>query len=156
TALDIKMNPETLLDKAIKESFDKYLAMREELDINKPISLMSFGTILAKHMRSKNIFEDLEVSSEINACSIYVKVRTEEDGDEKLEDYLLMFKNETHNHPTEIEPFGGASTCLGGAIRDPLSGRAYVYQSMRVTGAGNILENALETRKGKLPQVKIT
>lgn len=88
---------------------------------------MNFGTILAKYMRSKNIFEDLEISSEINACSIYVKVRTEENGQEKLEDYLLMFKNETHNHPTEIEPFGGASTCLGGAIRDPLSGRAYVY-----------------------------
>ncbi|MDD7463648.1 MAG: phosphoribosylformylglycinamidine synthase [Anaerococcus sp.] len=156
TALDIKMNPESLIDQAIKESFDKYLAMRDELDIQKPISLMSFGTILAKYMRKKNIFDDIEVSSEINACSIYVKVRTEEDGEEKLEDYLLMFKNETHNHPTEIEPFGGASTCLGGAIRDPLSGRAYVYQAMRVTGAGNILENALDTREGKLPQVKIT
>lgn len=156
TALDIDMKPETLLDKAIKESFDAYLDMRNELGINKPISLMSFGTILSKYMREKDIFEDLEISSEINACSVYVKVRTEKDGEEKLEDYLLMFKNETHNHPTEIEPFGGASTCLGGAIRDPLSGRAYVYQAMRVTGAGNILENALDTREGKLPQVKIT
>ncbi|MDD7305325.1 MAG: phosphoribosylformylglycinamidine synthase [Peptoniphilaceae bacterium] len=156
TNLDINIKPVTLLDKAIKETFDKYLAMREELGLKKPISLMDLSTLLTKYMRSKDIFEDIEVSSEINACSIYVKVRSEKNGEEKLEDYLLMFKNETHNHPTEIEPFGGASTCIGGAIRDPLSGRAFVYQAMRVSGAGNILEKVSSTLDGKLPQVKIT
>lgn len=156
TSLDIEFETKTMLDKAIKESFDKYLKLREELGIKKPINLMSFGTILSKYMRSKNEFDDLEVSSEINACSVYVKVRVEKDGKEELEDYLLMFKNETHNHPTEIEPFGGASTCLGGAIRDPLSGRSYVYQAMRITGAGNILEKVEDTIEGKLAQRKIT
>lgn len=156
TFLDIDFDAKTKLDQAIENSFKTYLDMREELGITKPINLMSFGTILSKYMRSRGEFEDLEISSEINACSIYVKVRVEKDGKEDLEDYLLMFKNETHNHPTEIEPFGGASTCLGGAIRDPLSGRAYVYQAMRVTGAGNILEDLDKTREGKLPQVKIT
>lgn len=156
TYLDIEFNTATLLDEAIRDSFEKYLQMRRVLDINKPINLMSFGTILAKYMRANNNFDDLEVSSEINACSIYTKVRVLKDGKESLEDYLLMFKNETHNHPTEIEPFGGASTCLGGAIRDPLSGRAYVYQSMRLSGAANIKEDYSETLEGKLPQAKIT
>ena len=156
TYLDIEFDTATLLDEAIRDSFEKYLQMRKVLDIKKPINLMSFGTILAKYMRTNDNFDDLEVSSEINACSIYTKVRVLKDGKESLEDYLLMFKNETHNHPTEIEPFGGASTCLGGAIRDPLSGRAYVYQAMRLSGAANIKEDYSETLAGKLPQAKIT
>ena len=156
TYLDIEFDTATLLDEAIRDSFEKYLQMRRVLNIEKPINLMSFGTILAKYMRANDNFADLEVSKEINACSIYTKVRVEVDGKEKIEDYLLMFKNETHNHPTEIEPFGGASTCLGGAIRDPLSGRAYVYQAMRLSGAANILEDYNQTLAGKLPQAKIT
>ena len=156
TFLDIEFDTATLLDEAIRDSFEKYLQMRRVLDIKKPINLMSFGTILAKYMRANDNFADLEVSEEINACSIYTKVRVVRDGKESIEDYLLMFKNETHNHPTEIEPFGGASTCLGGAIRDPLSGRAYVYQAMRLSGAGNIKESYDQTLEGKLPQAKIT
>lgn len=156
TFLDIEFDTATLLDEAIRDSFEKYLQMRRVLDIKKPINLMSFGTILSKYMRKNDNFDDLEVSSEINACSIYTKVRVLKDGKESLEDYLLMFKNETHNHPTEIEPFGGASTCLGGAIRDPLSGRAYVYQAMRLSGAANIKEDYKDTLKGKLAQSKIT
>lgn len=156
TFLDINIEAKTKLDKAIKESFNKYLKMREDLSITKPINLMSFGTILSKYMRANDNFEDLEISKEINACSVYTKVRVLKDGKESLEDYLLMFKNETHNHPTEIEPFGGASTCLGGAIRDPLSGRSYVYQAMRLSGAGNIKESYEDTLEGKLPQAKIT
>ena len=156
TFLDIEFDTATLLDEAIRDSFEKYLQMRRALDIKKPINLMSFGTILSKYMRKNDNFDDLEVSSEINACSIYTKVRVLKDGKESLEDYLLMFKNETHNHPTEIEPFGGASTCLGGAIRDPLSGRAYVYQAMRLSGAANIKEDYKATLRGKLAQSKIT
>ena len=156
TFLDIEFDTATLLDEAIRDSFEKYLQMRRVLDIKKPINLMSFGTILTKYMRKNENFEDLEISNEINACSIYTKVRVLKDGKESIEDYLLMFKNETHNHPTEIEPFGGASTCLGGAIRDPLSGRAYVYQAMRLSGAGNIKEDYEKTLEGKLPQAKIT
>ena len=156
TYLDINIEAKTLLDEAIKESFDKYLKMRDELGLTKPINLMSFGTILSKYMRANDNFDDLEVSKEINACSVFTKVRVLRDGKESLEDYLLMFKNETHNHPTEIEPFGGASTCLGGAIRDPLSGRSYVYQAMRLSGAGNIKEAYEDTLEGKLPQAKIT
>ncbi|MDU2558271.1 MAG: phosphoribosylformylglycinamidine synthase [Anaerococcus prevotii] len=156
TYLDINIEAKTLLDEAIKKSFEKYLKMRDELGIKKPINLMSFGTILSKYMRANDNFDDLEVSKEINACSVFTKVRVLKDGKESLEDYLLMFKNETHNHPTEIEPFGGASTCLGGAIRDPLSGRSYVYQAMRLSGAGNIKEAYEDTLEGKLPQAKIT
>lgn len=156
TFLDIEFDTKTKLDKAIKESFDEYLKIREELKIEKPINLMSFGTILSKYMRSKNEFDDLEISSEINACSVKIKVRVDVDGVDETRDYLLMFKNETHNHPTEIEPFGGASTCLGGAIRDPLSGRAFVYQAMRITGAANPLTSLEDTLEGKLPQIKIT
>lgn len=155
TELEISFDIKTELDKEIKKSFDYYLKLREELNIKKPISLMSFGTILAKYLRQNGKLEDLEVSSEINACSVKIKVKVEKDGKEELQDYLLMFKNETHNHPTEIEPIGGASTCLGGAIRDPLSGRAFVYQAMRISGAGNILAPISETLEGKLPQKKI-
>ena len=156
TGLDISFDPKTDLDKIIKESFDKYLKIRKDLSIKKPISLMSFGTILAKQLRANGKLEDLEVSSEINACSVKVKVRVEKEGKEELEDYLLMFKNETHNHPTEIEPLGGASTCLGGAIRDPLSGRSFVYQAMRISGSADPRKAVSETLEGKLPQRKIT
>ena len=112
---------------------------------------MDLATIGAKELRRAGILTDLDESEEINACSVKITV----DHDGKAEDWLLMFKNETHNHPTEIEPFGGAATCLGGAIRDPLSGRSYVYQAMRLTGAGDPLTPASETLPGKLPQRKI-
>ena len=112
---------------------------------------MDLATISMKELRKTGYLDDLEVSEEINACSVEITIHTT-DGDEQ---WLLMFKNETHNHPTEIEPFGGAATCLGGAIRDPLSGRAYVYQSMRITGAGDPRKSLEETIKGKLPQRKI-
>ena len=118
----------------------------------KSFCLMELATIGARYLRKKGLLEDLEVSEENNACSIYVNV----DVDGKPEKWLLQFKNETHNHPTEIEPFGGAATCLGGAIRDPLSGRAYVYQAMRVTGAGDICRPVSETLPGKLPQKQIS
>lgn len=156
TGLNIEFNIETKLDEEIKKSFDYYLQLREKLNITKPISLMSFGTILAKFLRKEGKLEDLEISSEINACSIKIKVRVDVDGKEELKDYLLMFKNETHNHPTEIEPIGGASTCLGGAIRDPLSGRAFVYQAMRISGAANPFTSLEDTLEGKLSQKKIT
>ncbi|MEG0771269.1 MAG: phosphoribosylformylglycinamidine synthase [Clostridia bacterium] len=133
----------------IKEAYDLYITAREDLNRkNKPICLMDIATIGMKYLKSQNKMPDLDLSDEINACS--VKIKVEIDG--KIEDYLLMFKNETHNHPTEIEPFGGAATCLGGAIRDPLSGRVYVYQAMRVTGAASPYN---DTIKGKLPQRKI-
>ena len=109
---------------------------------------MDMAVIAMKEMRKKGMLDDLDVSDEINACSINIDVET----DKGVEKYLLMFKNETHNHPTEIEPFGGAATCLGGAIRDPLSGRTYVYQAMRVTGAADPTVPVEETLKGKLPQ----
>ena len=128
----------------IQRAFDEYLAVR---DAKKDISLMDLGTIGAKIVKPAN----LDVSEEINACSIKIRAKI----DEKLEDWLVMFKNETHNHPTEIEPFGGAATCLGGAIRDPLSGRSYVYQAMRVTGAADPRKKFAETLPGKLPQKKI-
>ncbi|MBE6113472.1 MAG: phosphoribosylformylglycinamidine synthase [Erysipelotrichaceae bacterium] len=121
------------------------------IETKRPLTLMDLATISMKELRKTGYLDDLEVSEEINACSVEVKIQTSE-GEE---DWLLMFKNETHNHPTEIEPFGGAATCLGGAIRDPLSGRAYVYQSMRITGAGDPRKSLDETLKGKLPQRKL-
>ncbi|MBM6840925.1 phosphoribosylformylglycinamidine synthase [[Clostridium] spiroforme] len=121
------------------------------IDTDRPLTLMDLATISMKELRKAGYLDDMEVSEEINACSIEITVHTT-DGDEQ---WLLMFKNETHNHPTEIEPFGGAATCLGGAIRDPLSGRAYVYQSMRITGAGDPRKSLAETTPGKLPQRKI-
>ena len=133
----------------IKSSLDLYRSMRNELHRqSKDICLMDIATIGARHLKTKGYLDDLEQSEENNACSVYVDV----DVDGQKERWLLMFKNETHNHPTELEPFGGASTCLGGAIRDPLSGRSYVYQAMRVTGAGNIYMPVTETIQGKLPQ----
>ena len=126
-----------------------YYKMRKDLDReNKKLCLMDLGTIGAKYLKKIGRLDDLEESEENNACSSFVTI----DVDGEPEKWLLQFKNETHNHPTEIEPFGGASTCLGGAIRDPLSGRAYVYQAMRVTGAGNIYAEVSDTIPGKLPQ----
>ncbi|WP_296879195.1 phosphoribosylformylglycinamidine synthase [Thomasclavelia sp.] len=121
------------------------------IDTKRPLTLMDLATISMKELRKTGYLDDLEVSEEINACSVEITVHTSE-GDEQ---WLLMFKNETHNHPTEIEPFGGAATCLGGAIRDPLSGRAYVYQSMRITGASDPRKSLEETIPGKLPQRKL-
>ena len=140
-------------DSFVKEEIESTLGMfhdiREELGrTEKPLCLMELATIGARYLRKKGLLDDMEVSEENNACSIFIDV----DVDGKQEKWLLQFKNETHNHPTEIEPFGGASTCLGGAIRDPLSGRAYVYQAMRVTGAGDIYKPVAETIPGKLPQ----
>ena len=139
----------------IKETYDTYLHYRDELYTkqgkNKPQTLMDLAVIGAKILKAQGKLQDLDESEEINACSVKIKV----DVDGKLEDWLLMFKNETHNHPTEIEPFGGAATCLGGAIRDPLSGRSYVYQAMRVTGAADPLVPVSETMEGKLPQKKL-
>ena len=142
-----------IADPEIAETYSLYLDLREELypGANRPITLMDMGTIAAKALKKRGILNDLDESEEINACS--VKIKVDVDGTEQ--DWLLMFKNETHNHPTEIEPFGGAATCLGGAIRDPLSGRSYVYQAMRITGAGNPLARYEETLPGKLPQRKI-
>ena len=141
------------LKEQIQQSYEKYLSLRQEVHQNrKEQTLMDMATIAGKYLRKHGKLEDLEVSDEINACSIEIKV----DVDGKEEDYLLMFKNETHNHPTEIEPFGGASTCIGGAIRDPLSGRSYIYQAMRITGAGDITKPVSETMEHKLPQSKIS
>lgn len=137
----------------LQATYDKYLAMREELGrTDKPQTLMDMATVFGRYARAKGQLDDLEVSDEINACSVEIEV----DVDGVKEPWLLMFKNETHNHPTEIEPFGGAATCIGGAIRDPLSGRAYVYQAMRISGAGDITQPVTATRQGKLPQQVIS
>ncbi len=140
---------ESFMKSELQDSLDLYHRIRKELGRSeKSVCLMDMATIGARYLRKKGLLEDLEVSEENNACSIFINV----DVDGKPEKWLLQFKNETHNHPTEIEPFGGASTCLGGAIRDPLSGRSYVYQAMRVTGAGDIYKPVSETMEGKLPQ----
>ena len=137
----------------LQATYDKYLMMRKDLKRQaKPTTLMELATIFGRFERANGRLDDMEVSDEINACSVEIAV----DVDGVKEPWLLMFKNETHNHPTEIEPFGGASTCIGGAIRDPLSGRAYVYQAMRITGAGDITAPISDTRTGKLPQQVIS
>lgn len=139
----------------IKKSYHAYMKSRDYVygeDTERKVNLMDIAVIAMKEMRKKGMLDDLDVSDEINACSINIDVET----DKGIEKYLLMFKNETHNHPTEIEPFGGAATCLGGAIRDPLSGRTFVYQAMRVTGAADPTVPVEETLKGKLPQRTIT
>ncbi len=144
---------ESFMKEDIDGTLNLYLKMRKELGReHKGLNLMDMATIGGRYLRKAGLLDDMEVSEENNACSIYVDV----DVDGRLEKWLLMFKNETHNHPTEIEPFGGAATCLGGAIRDPLSGRSYVYQAMRVTGAGDIYKPVAETLQGKLPQCVIT
>ncbi len=144
---------ESFISAEIRESLGLWNRMRADLGRDdKPLCLMDLATIGARWLRANGMLDDLEQSEENNACSIYVDV----DVDGEIEKWLLQFKNETHNHPTEIEPFGGASTCLGGAIRDPLSGRSYVYQAMRLTGAGDIYQPVGETLAGKLPQRVIT
>lgn len=139
--------------KQLQATYAKYIAMRDELGRSeKPQTLMDMATIFGRYERANGRLDDMEVSDEINACSVEIEV----DVDGVKEPWLLMFKNETHNHPTEIEPFGGAATCIGGAIRDPLSGRSYVYQAMRISGAGDITTPIAETRAGKLPQQVIS
>ncbi len=143
-------------DPAVKEAYERYLAARievygEEKAAARPQTLMDIATIGAKTLKKRGLLPELDESEEINACSIHVTATV--NGEDQ--DWLLMFKNETHNHPTEIEPFGGAATCIGGCIRDPLSGRAYVHQAMRVTGAGDPRKTIAETMAGKLPQRKI-
>ena len=139
--------------KQLQATYDKYIAMRDELGrTEKPQTLMDMATIFGRYERANGRLDDMEVSDEINACSVEIEV----DVNGVKEPWLLMFKNETHNHPTEIEPFGGAATCIGGAIRDPLSGRSYVYQAMRISGAGDITSPISATRAGKLPQQVIS
>ncbi len=138
-------------DAELEAAYRRYLAVREELGRTKPQNLMDIATVATKYLKAKGLLDKLDESEEINACT--VKIEIEVDG--KREPWLLLFKNETHNHPTEIEPFGGAATCIGGAIRDPLSGRAYVYAAMRVTGGADPTAPVSDTIPGKLPQRKI-
>ncbi len=139
-------------DPQVAKAYDRYLQMRHELGRDaKPVCLMDMGTLGARWLKAKGVLTGVDESDEVNACT--VKVKVDVDGEEQ--DWLYLFKNETHNHPTEIEPFGGAATCLGGAIRDPLSGRSYVYQAMRVTGAADPTVPVSETMPGKLPQRKL-
>ncbi len=138
-------------DALLQRTYEEYLAARREIGRTKPVNLMDLGTIAAKVLKKRGLLAKLDESEEINACTVKIKVTV----DGKEEDWLLLFKNETHNHPTEIEPFGGAATCIGGAIRDPLSGRSYVYAAMRVTGAGDPTVPVRETMRGKLPQRKL-
>ena len=138
-------------DADVEAAWQRYQAARAEIGRTKPVTLMDVGTIGAKVLASRGLLTDLDESEEINACTI--KMEAVVDGEKQ--DWLLLFKNETHNHPTEIEPFGGAATCIGGAIRDPLSGRAYVYQAMRVTGAADPTRPIEKTLKGKLPQKQL-
>ena len=154
TTFNTIINNVDIKDENIKKAYDAYLDLRKEVyagKTEKPLSLWDLATIGVKALKKDGKLKDLDESEEINACSVRIKV----DVDGEDQDWLLMFKNETHNHPTEIEPFGGAATCLGGAIRDPLSGRSYVYQAMRVTGAADPLLPIEDTLEGKLPQRKI-
>jgi phosphoribosylformylglycinamidine synthase len=149
-------------DEAVRRTYERYLEARREVygaaADTRPITLMDIATIGAKVLRKRGLLQNLDLSEEVNACSIRITATVARNGacEGQREDWLLMFKNETHNHPTEIEPFGGAATCIGGAIRDPLSGRAYVYQAMRVTGAGDPRLPVETTLPGKLPQRKLT
>ena len=146
----------TIDDPKVQAAYDAYLEARNEVygaDIaDRPITLMDIATITTKILRKRGMLANMDISEEVNACSIRINANV----DGKNESWFLMFKNETHNHPTEVEPFGGAATCVGGAIRDPLSGRAYVYQAMRITGAGNPLAAIEDTLPGKIPQRKLT
>ncbi len=132
----------------LKHEYDKYLSKKDLLKCNKPITLMDLATISAKYQRHIGNYKNLELSNEVNSCNFFTKVNNE--------DYIVMFKNETHNHPTEIEPFGGAATCIGGAIRDILASRGYVYQAMRISGSGNPFQNYEDTLPNKLSQSKIS
>ncbi|MEE1075468.1 MAG: phosphoribosylformylglycinamidine synthase, partial [Acutalibacteraceae bacterium] len=138
-------------DELLQSTYNEYIETRKALGRTKPVCLMDIATLAVRQLKKDGKLEKLDESEEINACT--VKIKVEVDG--KEEDWLLLFKNETHNHPTEIEPFGGAATCIGGAIRDPLASRAYVYAAMRVTGAADPLKPIAETMPGKLPQRKI-
>ena len=138
-------------DPAAQKAYGDYLAIRENLGRTKPVTLMDMGTLAAKYLKASGKLDKLDESEEINACTVKITVTI----DGEAQPWLLLFKNETHNHPTEIEPFGGAATCIGGAIRDPLSGRSYVYAAMRVTGAADPLTPVAETLPGKLPQRKL-
>ncbi len=151
TTFNTTIDSVAFADPLLESAYHDYLAVRKLLGRTKPINLMDIGTLAAKYLKSVGKLDKLDESEEINACT--VKMEIEVDG--KREPWLLLFKNETHNHPTEIEPFGGAATCIGGAIRDPLSGRSYVYAAMRVTGAADPTVPVSETIKGKLPQRKI-
>ena len=156
TTFSTHIDSADIQDQEVREAYELYLQCRQEVYGEKaktrPITLMDMGTLAAKTLKKRGILKNLDESEEINACSVHINA----DMDGQDEDWLLMFKNETHNHPTEIEPFGGAATCVGGAIRDPLSGRRYVYQAMRVTGAGDPTVPISETLPGKLPQRKLT
>ena len=149
---------QTILDKVeledpvLQAAWDRYMQVRAQLGRTKPPCLMDLGTIAAKVLKAQGKLDKLDESEEINACTVKIKVQ---DTQGSVQDWLLLFKNETHNHPTEIEPFGGAATCIGGAIRDPLSGRSYVYAAMRVTGAADPLKPVSATLPGKLPQKKL-
>ena len=148
TTFGTQLDEVTIDDATVKAAFDKYLEMRHELGRDaKPVCLMDMGTIGAKWLKKNGILKNLDESEEINACTVKVKV----DVNGQDEDWLFLFKNETHNHPTEIEPFGGAATCIGGCIRDPLSGRSYVYQAMRVTGAADPTVPVSETLEASSP-----
>ena len=156
TTFSTHLDNVTIQDPAVQAAYDRYLAARvevygEEKAAKRPQTLMDIATIGAKVLKKRGLLPELDESEEINACSIHVSAKV--NGEEQ--DWLLMFKNETHNHPTEIEPFGGAATCIGGCIRDPLSGRAYVHQAMRVTGAGDPRVSLNDTLPGKLPQRKL-
>ena len=141
----------TFEDEKLEAAFEEYLATRKALGRTKPVNLMDIATLAVKHLRVNGMLPHLDESEEINACTVKIKV----DVAGEKQDWLLLFKNETHNHPTEIEPFGGAATCIGGAIRDPMSGRSYVYAAMRVTGASDPRKPVDQTMAGKLPQRKL-
>ncbi len=151
TTFQTQIDSASFEDAEIQAAYEEYIDTRKELGRTKPVCLMDVATLAVKYLKANGKLDGLDESEEINACTVKVKVNV--DGND--EDWLLLFKNETHNHPTEIEPFGGAATCIGGAIRDPLSGRSYVYGAMRVTGAANPLKSVAETMPGKLPQRKI-
>ncbi len=138
-------------DELLQKAYDEYIDARKACNRTKPVNLMDIGTIAARYLKQQGLLPKLDESEEINACTVKIDVEIEGE----TQKWLLLFKNETHNHPTEIEPFGGAATCIGGAIRDPLSGRSYVYAAMRVTGAGDPTVPVSETIEGKLPQRKI-
>ena len=151
TTFQTTIDSVTFEDELIEKTYNEYLEARKAIGRSKPVNMMDIATIAAKCLKTAGKLPGLDESEEVNACTVKIKVNI--DGND--EDWLLLFKNETHNHPTEIEPFGGAATCIGGAIRDPLSGRAYVYAAMRVTGAADPLKPVSETLEGKLPQRKI-
>ena len=152
TTFETQLNDIRIDDPTIQATYNTYMSLRNDLHIQKPVRLMDIATVAAKYLVNKGVLTNLDISDEINACTTHVTV----DVDGELQDWLFLFKNETHNHPTEIEPFGGAATCIGGCIRDPLSGRAYVYQAMRVTGSADPRTPLNQTLPGKLPQRTIT